>query len=105
MKALILLGICSIAFAGCHKTAPKTLHITQVDTCAEVSVLATFGDKEYKLSTVNHPMAIACYSPIGSENVGKDLPATLDELKGVFNVRLDTGIEPYAIRAVRDVKQ
>jgi hypothetical protein len=50
-------------------------------------------------------MAVACYSPIGSENVGKDLPATLDELKGVFNVRLDTGNEPYAIRAVRDAKQ
>jgi hypothetical protein len=98
MKALMILGTCCIVFAGCHKAGiqtPKTLHVKSVEECSDISVVATFGDKEYTLEPEGHPAYVACFSPIGPELVGKDLKASLDVARGVFTVHLDAGETPY----------
>lgn len=103
MKHLIMLGMCCIVFAGCHKAGiqtPNTLHIKAVDECADVSVIATFGDKEYTLEPENHPAFVGCFSPIRPEDVGKNLRASLDAQRGVFIVHVDGREKPYHVDSV-----
>jgi hypothetical protein len=47
-------------------------------------------------------MGVACYNPVQPEDVGKDLPATLDSARGVLTITTDFGPVPYKIDAARE---
>jgi hypothetical protein len=97
---ILLLGLA--ALAGC-KSAP-VFHVTTVDPCAAVSANVTFAGKEYALSVDAPPLGVACPSPLRPEDVGKDLPATLDIERGVFTITTPwMGPSRYAVSAAREV--
>lgn len=100
--ALALLFATTAVLFGCKTspTTPSTAHILTSVACE--SVTASFGDKEYSLTPTDAPMGVACYNPVQPEDVGKDLPATLDSARGVLTITTDFGPVPYKIDAARE---
>lgn len=85
------------------------LHIEAVEGCDSEIVVGSLAGKTYRLSPVRPEAtrAVACYMPVGPEDVGGDLAARLDVPSGTLRVHspsFDTEAV-YTIESATEVKK
>lgn len=102
MRKVILLALCSMLMVSCQKPA-SVLHVVSADSCDEPAVIGTIGTKEYALSVADPKSDLACQSVIGTKDVGKDFPVTVNLDRGVVRVAVGSDIAVYKVKQARDV--
>ena len=98
---------------SCRKPT-SVLHVVSPDSCDEPAVIGTIGTKEYALSVADPKSDLACQSVIGTKDVGKDFPVTMELNRWLVKVTVppdvnggnqQTTIAVYRIEQVRDVNR
>jgi hypothetical protein len=79
------------------KPKPTVLHVTAAETCKRM-VVGTIGNMEYQLETEHAPLWAACWGPVGMAQVGSDFPATVDLVRGVVILQVESAIEDKQIK-------
>lgn len=98
----ILLALCSMLMVACQKP-PSVLHVVSADSCDEPAVIGTIGTKQYALSVASPSSDLSCQSVIGTKDVGKDFPVTVDSDQGLVKVTVGPDIAVYKIKQAREV--
>jgi hypothetical protein len=98
MKNMIVLFVMLLSLLGCSsKPKPTVLHVITADTCKR-TVVGTIGSMEYQLETMNVPLFAACWGPVGMAQVGSEFPATVDLVRGVVILKVESSVEDKQVK-------